>query len=117
MALADSTARKQVAEPAPLYRSAPHNIEAEQALLVVDAHHGVEIADVVNPGDVLVADPLDGVPAVAVPRERRALDRLESDDARAEALLERIAGGVELFLTAGVVAAMNVLNVLPRSPR
>ena len=33
MALADSTARKQVAEPASLYRSAPHNIEAEQALL------------------------------------------------------------------------------------
>jgi replicative DNA helicase len=32
MAIADSTARKQ-AEPAPLYRSAPHNIEAEQALL------------------------------------------------------------------------------------
>jgi len=33
MAIADSTARKQVEEPAPLYRSAPHNIEAEQALL------------------------------------------------------------------------------------
>src|SRR5580765_660707 len=33
MALADSTARKQVDEPAPLYRSAPHIIEAEQALL------------------------------------------------------------------------------------
>src|SRR6266571_2616333 len=33
MALADSTARKQVEEPAPPYRSAPHNIEAEQALL------------------------------------------------------------------------------------
>ena len=33
MATADSTARKQVEEPAPLYRSAPHNIEAEQALL------------------------------------------------------------------------------------
>src|SRR6476469_1865434 len=33
MALADSTARKQVEEPAPLYRSAPHNIEVEQALL------------------------------------------------------------------------------------
>src|SRR5438309_2450909 len=33
MALADSTARKQVEEPAPLYRSAPHNIEAEQGLL------------------------------------------------------------------------------------
>src|SRR5215813_6234170 len=33
MAIADSTARKQVEEPAPLYRSAPHNIELEQALL------------------------------------------------------------------------------------
>ena len=33
MALADSTARKQVEEPAQLYRSSPHNIEAEQALL------------------------------------------------------------------------------------
>jgi replicative DNA helicase len=33
MDIADSTARKQVEEPAPLYRSAPHNIEAEQALL------------------------------------------------------------------------------------
>src|SRR5512144_2642834 len=33
MALADSTARKQAEEPAPLFRSAPHNIELEQALL------------------------------------------------------------------------------------
>src|ERR1043165_6935122 len=33
MAIADSTARKQVEAPAPLYRSAPHNIEAGQALL------------------------------------------------------------------------------------
>src|SRR5262252_5011969 len=33
MAQADSTVRKLVPEPAPLYRSAPHNIEAEQALL------------------------------------------------------------------------------------
>ncbi len=33
MAPLDSTARKQVPESAPLYRSAPHNIEAEQALL------------------------------------------------------------------------------------
>ena len=33
MALADSTARKQVDQPAPHYRAAPHNIEAEQALL------------------------------------------------------------------------------------
>ena len=33
MAQADSTARKAPAEMAPLYRTAPHNIEAEQALL------------------------------------------------------------------------------------
>ncbi|HXW27167.1 MAG TPA: replicative DNA helicase [Xanthobacteraceae bacterium] len=33
MAQADSTARKAAAEGTPLYRSAPHNIEAEQALL------------------------------------------------------------------------------------
>src|SRR5580700_2895773 len=33
MAPLDSTARKQAPEPAPVYRMAPHNIEAEQALL------------------------------------------------------------------------------------
>src|SRR5260370_8184507 len=33
MAPLDSTARKQAGEPAPPYRAAPHNIEAEQALL------------------------------------------------------------------------------------
>jgi replicative DNA helicase len=33
MAQADSTARKAPAEATPLYRTAPHNIEAEQALL------------------------------------------------------------------------------------
>ena len=33
MAPLDSTARKQAEEPAPPYRAAPHNIEAEQALL------------------------------------------------------------------------------------
>ncbi len=33
MAPLNSTARKPVAEVTPLYRSAPHNIEAEQALL------------------------------------------------------------------------------------
>ena len=37
---------------------------------------------VVDPGDVLVADPLDVVAAVPVRVERRALDRLEADDAR-----------------------------------
>jgi replicative DNA helicase len=33
MALLDSTARRYQPEPAPAYRTAPHNIEAEQALL------------------------------------------------------------------------------------
>ncbi|HEV3396504.1 MAG TPA: DnaB-like helicase N-terminal domain-containing protein, partial [Xanthobacteraceae bacterium] len=33
MAQADSTARKAPVEATPLYRTAPHNIEAEQALL------------------------------------------------------------------------------------
>src|SRR5260370_39750739 len=33
MAPLDSTARKQAGEPAPPYRAAPHNIEAEQSLL------------------------------------------------------------------------------------
>jgi replicative DNA helicase len=33
MALAYSNVRKLPAEPTPLYRAAPHNIEAEQALL------------------------------------------------------------------------------------
>ncbi len=33
MAPLDSAARKQVNDPTPLYRTAPHNIEAEQALL------------------------------------------------------------------------------------
>jgi replicative DNA helicase len=31
--MADSAARKQVPEPAPIYRTAPHNIEVEQALI------------------------------------------------------------------------------------
>src|SRR6478735_2893971 len=52
MALADSTARKQVEEPAPLYRSAPHNIEAEQALLgaiLVNNEAFYRVSDFLNP--------------------------------------------------------------------
>ncbi|HTQ82652.1 MAG TPA: replicative DNA helicase [Pseudolabrys sp.] len=52
MALADSTARKQAAEPAPLYRSAPHNIEAEQALLgaiLVNNEALYRVSDFLNP--------------------------------------------------------------------
>jgi replicative DNA helicase len=33
MALQDSAARKLPAENTPVYRAAPHNVEAEQALL------------------------------------------------------------------------------------
>jgi len=52
MALADSTARKQAEEPAPLYRSAPHNIEAEQALLgaiLVNNEALYRVSDFLNP--------------------------------------------------------------------
>src|SRR5512147_141075 len=52
MALADSTARKQAEEPAPQYRSAPHNIEAEQALLgaiLVNNEAFYRISDFVEP--------------------------------------------------------------------
>src|SRR5216683_3266230 len=52
MALADSTARKQAEEPAPLFRSAPHNIEAEQALLgaiLVNNEAFYRVSDFLNP--------------------------------------------------------------------
>jgi replicative DNA helicase len=52
MALADSTARKQADDPAPLYRSAPHNIEAEQALLgavLVNNEALYRVSDFLNP--------------------------------------------------------------------
>ena len=52
MAPLDSAARKQVEEPAPLYRSAPHNIEAEQALLgaiLVNNEAFYRVSDFLNP--------------------------------------------------------------------
>ncbi|HLA21657.1 MAG TPA: DnaB-like helicase C-terminal domain-containing protein, partial [Pseudolabrys sp.] len=52
MAIADSTARKQADEPAPLFRSAPHNIEAEQALLgaiLVNNEAFYRVSDFLNP--------------------------------------------------------------------
>ena len=52
MAIADSTARKQVDDPAPLFRSAPHNIEAEQALLgaiLVNNEAFYRVSDFLNP--------------------------------------------------------------------
>src|SRR5471032_93073 len=48
----DSTARKQATEPAPLFRSAPHNIEAEQGLLgaiLVNNEAFYRVSDFLNP--------------------------------------------------------------------
>src|SRR5207342_3779380 len=52
MALADSTARKQVEEPAQPFRSAPHNIEAEQALwgaILVNNEAFYRVSDFLEP--------------------------------------------------------------------
>ena len=48
----DSALRKQVEEPAPLFRSAPHNIEAEQGLLgaiLVNNEAFYRVSDFLNP--------------------------------------------------------------------
>ena len=50
------------------------------AVLVVDGGHGVGVADVVDPGHVLVADALDAVVAEAVHEQGRALQGLGGDD-------------------------------------
>ena len=70
------------------------HLQALLAFHVVDAHQRVHIEDVVNPGDMLVADALNVVRAVAVVVERRALGRLQTDDfvIRPD-LLEPIPGG------------------------
>jgi replicative DNA helicase len=52
MAPLDSALRKQVEEPAPQFRSAPHNIEAEQALLgavLVNNEAFYRVSDFLNP--------------------------------------------------------------------
>ena len=52
MAPSDSALRKQVDAPAPLFRSAPHNIEAEQALLgaiLVNNEAFYRVSDFLNP--------------------------------------------------------------------
>ena len=52
MAPLNSTLRKPAEEPAPLYRSAPHNIEAEQALLgaiLVNNEAFYRVSDFLNP--------------------------------------------------------------------
>ena len=54
-------------------------LQALLALYVVDAGDGVHLEDVVDPRDVLVADALDVVAAVAVPVEGRALYGFDAD--------------------------------------
>ena len=52
MAPLESVARKPAADPAPLYRAAPHNIEAEQALLgaiLVNNEALYRVSDFLNP--------------------------------------------------------------------
>ncbi len=52
MAPVESVVRKQAEEPAPLYRAAPHNIEAEQALLgaiLVNNEAFYRVSDFLNP--------------------------------------------------------------------
>ena len=52
MAPLDSALRKQADEPAPLFRSAPHNIEAEQGLLgaiLVNNEAFYRVSDFLNP--------------------------------------------------------------------
>ena len=58
--------------------------QAEQchALLIVDRRDHVGVADVVNPGHVLVADAFDAMTAEAELVERRALQRFGRDDAQ-----------------------------------
>src|SRR5258707_4861852 len=53
MALLDSTARRQAPEPVPIYRIAPHNIEAEQALLgaiLINNEAFYRVSDFLEPG-------------------------------------------------------------------
>jgi replicative DNA helicase len=53
MALLDSSFRKPLAAPEPLYRQAPHNLEAEQALLgamLVNNEAFYRVADFLEPG-------------------------------------------------------------------
>ena len=61
-------------EPAPLYRSAPHNIEAEQALLgaiLVNNEAFYRVSDFLEPGAFLRADPPEGLSDRARPDPRR----------------------------------------------
>ena len=60
--------------------------------LIGDADHQVAVHDVVDERHVLVADALDVVRAVAVVEQGRAFDRFDHRDARAQGLLQVVAG-------------------------
>ena len=60
--------------------------------LVGDGGDDVGVHHVVDERDVLVADPLDVVLAVAVLEHRRTLECLDGDDAGAVLLLQPVAG-------------------------
>src|SRR5579859_8196300 len=71
----------------------PPNLAVEQKIervgaAIRDTHDDVAIEDVVNEGDVLVADALDVVLAVTVHEHGRAFDGLDRDDLGAELGLE-----------------------------
>src|SRR5215216_7932347 len=56
MALQDAAARKLPSDPTPAYRAAPHNIEAEQALLgavLVNNEAFYRVSDFLEPGHFL----------------------------------------------------------------
>ena len=68
--------------------------EDPHAVLVVDGSDRIGVHDIVHPGDVLVADPLDPVSAEAVHEERRALESFARDcPAGREPLFQIVPGG------------------------
>ena len=91
------------------------------AVFVIDGRHGVGVADVVNPGHVLVADALDAVVTEAVHEQGGALDGLGGHDlgARVQAL-EVVPGGdgagaargADVASKAGLVRAQTGEHIL-----
>ena len=81
----------------PAHIRAPDIAAEEQvervARAIRHADHDVGVHDVVDQRDVLVADALDVVLAIAVLEHGRTFQRLDGDDLRAVPLLQIIAGG------------------------
>src|SRR6185369_12818425 len=87
---ADAKQRAKCFDDGAIYTIAIHESSATfvlaqqlQALLtlhIVNAHERVHIVDVVNPGDMLIANTLNIMDTVAVIVESGALDWLQADD-------------------------------------